>query len=58
MELKMQRVTWKCDKCGYETTFEVVDDGTKDPLPEVLSICGIANSTGLCDGDLKLQKEK
>lgn len=55
-DIKTSSATWKCDKCGYETTFLIAEDGSSRPLPDNLGICGIANPTGICRGIQKLTK--
>ena len=56
MDLKTEEITWKCDECGYEMTFLVVDDGTE--LAKRLCVCGVAGPKGNCKGTLILQENK
>lgn len=58
MEIKTFTASWKCDKCGYTTTFEVADDAPGRDLVEELCVCGIAGPKGNCDGIQRLIKEK
>lgn len=54
--MKTKPETWKCDQCGYKTTFNVILEPGK--LPDILSVCGIAGPQGNCKGNLRLIKEK
>ena len=56
MDIQSEEKTWKCNKCGYETVFNVL--AGPEAIPKKLCVCGIAGPSGNCTGMLILQDDE